>query len=79
MKATSADAAHTPYQPTTPATTMPDNLPLLLDTRTFAELANISTKHVRDLLAKGVVKGVRLGTAWRIPRDEALVFLGLSQ
>lgn len=68
----------TDYTPTVPATNY-ENLPVMLSCTQAAQVANVSKKHVRNLLAKGELKGVRLGTAWRIPRDAFLQSVGLTE
>lgn len=47
--------------------TVPDE-PLLLSTEQVADMLGISPRHVRDLLAEGVLPGVKLGHIWRVPR-----------
>ena len=64
------------YKPTQTAITT-KGLPLMLSCEQAAEVACVSRKHIRNLLASGELRGTRLGRAWRIPRDAFLEFLGL--
>lgn len=77
--ATNAGAKDTrsSYAPTEPLTNI-GTLPVMLTTATCAALAGVSRKHINDLLHEGVIKGVKVGSAWRVPRDGFLTFLGLE-
>ena len=54
-----------------------ESLPLLLIVRQAAEVGGWSEKHVRDQLAKGHIRGCKLGQSWRVNRDEFLQQVGL--
>lgn len=56
------------YTPTTPRTSTA-NLPVMLETKTLAEIANCSRRNILNQLERGVIKGVRIGNTWRVPRD----------
>lgn len=49
-----------------------NNLDLMLDTKTVAELGGWSRRHVLNMLNDGQLKGVRLGASWRVSRDYLL-------
>ena len=59
-------------------TEVPTQLPLLLTVREAAGLMGVTPKHVRALLAKGVLTGVRIGGCWRVNRDALLTSVGLA-
>lgn len=44
----------------------------------FAGLAGCSENHVRDMLRRSDLKGVKLGKIWRINRRYAYALLGIS-
>ena len=73
-----AGTTRTDYEPTRAATSC-EGLPLMLTCQQAAEVAGVSRKHVRNLLAKGELRGVRLGTAWRIPRDAFMLAIVLEK
>ena len=56
----------------------PRALPLLLNVRQASELLNVSEKHVRDLCVAGKIKGVKVGSAWRVGRDALLEQFGIT-
>lgn len=58
-------------------TAVPDSLPVLLTTREAAGLLGVTPKHVRSLLAEGVLAGARIGGTWRVNRDALLIMAGL--
>ena len=60
-----------------PVTTVPENLPVMLEVKDAAALANCSGKHIREMLRAGKLEGVRLGNTWRVNRDALLKRLGL--
>lgn len=60
-----------------PCTTVPENLPMLLDSEQAAALANCSAKHIRELLRDGRLQGAKVGNLWRVNRDALLQMLGL--
>lgn len=66
------------YTPTIPATSV-EGLPLMLSCEQAAQVAGVSRKHIRNLLIRGELRGVRLGMAWRIPRDAFLQAVGLVE
>ena len=49
-----------------------NDLNLMLDTQTVAELGGWSRRHVLNMLHDGQLKGVRLGSTWRVGRDYLL-------
>lgn len=53
--------------------------PKVLTVPEVAAMARCSQKHVRDLLNRGELKGVKLGKCWRIPRLYALELLGITE
>ena len=55
-----------------------ESLPLLLDVKTAAKLANVTPKHLYNLLNNGTIKGCKIGHACRINRDSFLAFIGLA-
>lgn len=57
---------------------VPDDLPILLDVPTVARLTGLNQKAVRDNLSRGVFKGVKLGGVWRVNRDELMEKLGVK-
>lgn len=63
------------YQPTIPATKL-DSLPLMLKTKNVAQMLNCSEKHVGDLLREGALRGVKIGSTWRVPRAAILEMIG---
>ena len=66
------------YVPTKAAESLPQNLPVMLTTKHVAQLLNVSAKHVRDMLARGEIQGVKCGDCWRVPRDKFLTQYGLA-
>ena len=48
---------------------LPKPTPLFLTTDEVAKVYGVSSKHVRDMLARGELRGVKLGGAWRVPRS----------
>lgn len=75
---TKAGRTRAKYEATQPATSY-EGLPVMLSVAQAAELGGWSRKHVLNMLHKGVLKGIRLGTSWRISRDYFLLFLGLQE
>ena len=59
-------------------TTLPDNLPIMLDANTCAAIVGTSAKCIRDRCAKGDIRAVKIGRVWRIERDSFLAQLGLQ-
>ena len=55
-----------------------ESLPLLMDVKTAADIANVTPKHIYSLLNKGAIKGCKLGKAVRINRDAFLAYIGLA-
>ena len=55
-----------------------EQLPLLMTIRQAASVGGWSEKHVRDLLAKGEIKGCKLGHSWRVHRDAFLATCGFE-
>lgn len=64
------------YKPTKAASTLPENVPLMLKTEQAASILNVSRKHLNDLLREGSLRGVKVGTTWRIPRAAILEMVG---
>ena len=64
----------------TTATTELDasSLPIMLNIEQAASLLNVSGKHMRDLARDGAIRAVKVGNAWRIPRDQFLAQYGLA-
>ncbi len=75
---TSKAGNRTDYEPTRAATSI-EGLPVMLSCEQAAQVAGVSRKHIRNLLAAGELHGIRLGTAWRIPRDAFLQGIGLLE
>lgn len=73
-----AGGTRTDYTPTIPATSA-DGLPIMLSCEQAAQVAGVSRKHIRNLCARGELRAVRLGMAWRIPRDAFLQSVGLVE
>lgn len=65
---TAVSQSTTGYTSTTPRKNAND-LDLMLDTKTVAELGGWSRRHVLNMLNSGQLKGVRLGASWRVGRD----------
>ena len=65
------------YEPTKAAVSV-GQLPVMLSCEEAAQVGHVSRKHIRNLCAKGEIHAVRLGTAWRIPRDAFLAHIGLE-
>ena len=65
-----------PYTPTVPAASV-DGLPVMLRIRDAAPIANLSERGLLNLIRSGEVRAVKVGTAWRIPRDPFLRQLGI--
>ena len=51
--------------------------PKLLTVKQAAELAQVSTKHIRDLCHEGAFKASKVGELWRVNTDSFLRYLGL--
>lgn len=50
----------------------------MLSVDEFAQMANISLPHVRQLLRENKIKGVKVGKTWRINREEVNNYLGIT-
>lgn len=61
----------------TTCTSIPSDLPVLLTLRQAASIFGCSEHHLYNLVQRGEVEGVRLGRAWRVPRDKFLAACGL--
>ncbi len=61
-----------------PVTAVPEDMPIMLEVKEAAALANCSGKHIRELLRSGKLEGARLGNTWRVNRDALLKRLGLA-
>lgn len=44
-----------------------------------AEILAVQQETVRELLKKGKIEGMKLGTHWRVAEDELKRFLGLQE
>lgn len=66
-----------PYTPTVPAASA-DGLPVMLRIKDAASVANLSERGLLNLIKSGEVKAIKIGTAWRIPRDSFLRKLGIE-
>ena len=53
--------------------------PVLMTTEQAARLTGTSDKYIRDCLARGQIKGAKIGGRWFINRDEFLSQLGLCE
>ena len=62
---------------TTVCTSLPSDLPVLLTLKQAASIFGCSEHHLFNLVKRGEIEGVRLGRAWRIPRDKFLTACGL--
>ena len=56
-----------------------ETLPLVLTVQELAEHARVSPSHIYELVRLGQVRAVHLGRVVRIPRHEALRYLGVDQ
>lgn len=56
-------------------TTIKDELPVVLNTETVAELLGVSVQTVRIQCAEGELPGVKIGRRWFVARDRFIEFL----
>lgn len=50
----------------------------MISVEEFSDMANITLAHTRQLLREGKVMGVKVGKEWRISKDVANSYLGIS-
>lgn len=58
-------------------TTLPNNLPILIDVPIAARIRGNSEAFIRRECCKGNIKATKLGRSWRIHRDAFLKQCGL--
>lgn len=51
---------------------------IVLSVEHFSKEASITLSHARQLLREGKVKGMKVGKEWRITREEANRYLGIT-
>lgn len=56
----------------------PTNRPALMRVETAAIIADRTSKHIREQLAQGNIKGNRLGRSWRVHTAAFLSQLGID-
>ena len=52
-------------------------LPALLNVEEVAKLLRTSPRYIRALCGRGQLKAAKVGREWRIPKEDALAFVGL--
>lgn len=57
---------------------MRDVKSVVISVEEFSKEANITLAHTRQLLREGKIKGIKLGKEWRITREEANRYLGIT-
>lgn len=59
-------------------TRLPDDLPMMLDISTAAAIRNNSYRFILNKCVSGEIKANKIGTSWRINRNEFLRQCGLA-
>lgn len=59
-------------------TTLPSDLPILIDVPTAARIRGNSEAFIRRECARGNIRATKLGRSWRIHRDSFLQLCGLK-
>lgn len=54
------------------------SLPPMLNSNQAAEVANLSQRTINRMCSTGKLKAVKVGSIWRINRDNLLAFLELD-
>jgi excisionase family DNA binding protein len=54
------------------------DLPEVVSARQAFEILRVSAPIGYGLLKRGTLRGIRIGTVWRIPRAEICRFLGIT-
>lgn len=55
-----------------------DDVPLVLDIPYIAFMLGLSNERVRQLLANGSIKGIKIDKIWRINKADLMSFLGAN-
>lgn len=55
-----------------------DDVPLVLDIPYIAFMLGLSNERVRQLLANGSIKGIKIDKIWRINKADLMLFLGAN-